>query len=171
MQHKTASLSELWKKWQQEHDQEVGNQLVEYYMPLITYQVNRVFAHLPQNVDRQDVKSLAFMGLVDALEKFDHNRDLKFDTYASIRIKGAIIDGLRKEDWLPRTVRDKSKIIESAYEQLEQSFKRTPLLSEVSEYVEMPEEEVAEIVKDTLYANLLSIEEKTMMNQTNSEKV
>lgn len=161
MKHATTSLNELWKRWQQERDQDVGNQLVEYYMPIVNYQVNRVFAHLPQNVDRQDVKSLAFMGLVDALEKFDTSRDLKFDTYASFRIKGAIIDGLRKEDWLPRTVRDKSKIIENAYEQLEQELNRTPDLSEIAKHVGMDEDEVAEVVKDTLFANMLSIEEKT----------
>lgn len=88
-------------------------------MPLVDYQVNRIYTTLPKNVERQDIKSLAFMGLVDALEKFDPNRDLKFDTYASFRIKGSIIDGLRKEDWLPRSVREKAKIVEQATERLE----------------------------------------------------
>ncbi|WP_175614615.1 FliA/WhiG family RNA polymerase sigma factor [Piscibacillus halophilus] len=161
MKQATASLTTLWDKWQKDRNKEAGNLLVEYYMPLVDYQVNRVFAHLPQNVDRQDVKSLAFMGLVDALEKFDLNRDLKFDTYASFRIKGAIIDGLRKEDWLPRTVREKSKLIEKTYEELEQKLKRTPTIEEVASDVNLTEEEVAEVVKDTLYANVLSIEEKT----------
>ncbi|RPF55971.1 FliA/WhiG family RNA polymerase sigma factor [Aquisalibacillus elongatus] len=161
MKQTTTSLESLWEKWQENKDRDAGNELVEYYMPLIDYQVNRVFAHLPKNVDRQDVKSLAFMGLVDALEKFDTKRDLKFDTYASFRIRGAIIDGLRKEDWLPRSVRDKSKQIEQAYETLEQQYKRTPTLEEVASYTNLDEDEVAEVVKDTLFANVLSIEDKT----------
>ncbi|TFB23188.1 FliA/WhiG family RNA polymerase sigma factor [Filobacillus milosensis] len=161
MAQTTTSLTLIWEKWQNHKDQEAGNLLVEHYMPIVDYQVNRVFAHLPKNVDKQDVKSLAFMGLVDALEKFDTARDLKFDTYASFRIRGAIIDGLRKEDWLPRSVRDKSKIIEQTFEKLEQTHQRTPTLEEVAKSVSMEENEVADIVKDTLFANLLSIEDKT----------
>ena len=84
------SLKTIWKKWQQDKDEQAGNKLVEHYMPLVDYQVNRIYTTLPKNVERQDIKSLAFMGLVDALEKFDPNRDLKFDTYASFRIKGSI---------------------------------------------------------------------------------
>ncbi|WP_188206499.1 FliA/WhiG family RNA polymerase sigma factor [Alkalibacillus aidingensis] len=157
----TTSLSTLWNKWQSQKDQEAGNLLVEHYMPLVDYQVNRIHTHLPSNVDKQDVRSLAFMGLVDALEKFDTKRDLKFDTYASFRIKGAIIDGLRKEDWLPRSVRDKSKEIDKAYEALEQSLQREPSIQEIAEKVGLAQDEVSEVIKDTLFANVLSIEEKT----------
>ncbi|GEL75853.1 FliA/WhiG family RNA polymerase sigma factor [Tenuibacillus multivorans] len=161
MKQTSLSVDSLWEKWQKKKDQEAGNLLVEHYMPIVDYQVNRMFAHLPKNVDKQDVKSLAFMGLVDALEKFDTSRDLKFDTYASFRIRGAIIDGLRKEDWLPRSVRDKSKLIEQTYEELEQALYRTPTIEEVAKQVNMSKDEVAHILKDTLFANLLSIEDKT----------
>nr|WP_243864118.1 FliA/WhiG family RNA polymerase sigma factor [Alkalibacillus almallahensis] len=157
----TTSMTALWNKWQETKDQEAGNLLVEHYMPLVDYQVNRIHSHLPRNVDRQDVKSLAFMGLVDALEKFDTSRDLKFDTYASFRIRGAIIDGLRKEDWLPRSVREKSKEIEQGYETLEQKLQREPSVEELANYLRMPEDEVAEVLKDTLFAHVLSIEDKT----------
>src|SRR5690625_408728 len=123
MKQSVTSIETLWNKWKTSKDEEAGNRLVEYYMPIVNYQVNRVYMNLPKNVDREEVKSLALMGLFDAMEKFDTKRDLKFDTYASFRIRGAIIDGLRKEDWLPRTVRDKSKLIEQAYEKLEQRYR------------------------------------------------
>lgn len=161
MKQSTTSLKTLWDEWKQFKNQDAGNKLVEHYMPLVDYQVNRIFMTLPKNIDRQEVKSYAFMGLVDALEKFDIDRDLKFDTYASFRIRGAIIDGLRKEDWLPRTVRDKAKLIEQAHENLEKQLQRTPTLEEVAKEVDMDVQTVAEITRDTLFANLLSIESKT----------
>ncbi|PKR78645.1 FliA/WhiG family RNA polymerase sigma factor [Halalkalibacillus sediminis] len=161
MKQAPSELASWWKEWQESNDQEAGNKLVQHYMPLVDYQVSRISAHLPKNVDRQDVKSMAFMGLVDALEKFDTNRELKFDTYASFRIKGAIIDGLRKEDWLPRSIRDKSKLIEHKYEEMEQKLGRAPTVPEIAKEANMNEEEVSEIMKDTLFANLLSIEEKS----------
>ena len=80
--------------------------------------MQRISVSLPKNVSRDDLKSLGMMGLFDALEKFDPKRDLKFDTYASFRIRGAILDGLRKEDWLPRSTRDKAKKMEATIEKL-----------------------------------------------------
>ncbi|MBR7552913.1 FliA/WhiG family RNA polymerase sigma factor [Allobacillus sp. GCM10007491] len=159
------TLKEIWKKWQQDKDEQAGNKLVEHYMPLVDYQVNRIYTTLPKNVDRQDIKSLAFMGLVDALEKFDPNRDLKFDTYASFRIKGSIIDGLRKEDWLPRSVREKAKLVEQATEQLEKRLNREPKISEIAHEVGLSLQETSEIVKDTFVANFLSIEDKKSEQQ------
>ncbi|MFH7428749.1 sigma factor, partial [Pseudomonas syringae group genomosp. 7] len=79
---------------------------------------------LPKNVSRDELTSLGMMGLFDALNKFDLSRDLKFDTYASFRVRGAIIDGLRKEDWLPRSAREKSKKLESQIEAMEQQLQR-----------------------------------------------
>lgn len=162
------SLKTIWKKWQQDKDEQAGNKLVEHYMPLVDYQVNRIYTTLPKNVERQDIKSLAFMGLVDALEKFDPNRDLKFDTYASFRIKGSIIDGLRKEDWLPRSVREKAKIVEQATERLEKRLNREPKISEIANEVGISHQETSEIVKDTLVANFLSIEEAKKWNNNPS---
>lgn len=100
------------------------------------------------------------MGLLDALYKFEPERDLKFHTYASFRIRGAIIDGLRKEDWLPRTLRDKAKQIEAVTVELEQELQRVPTAKEIAQQIGVTESEVEEIVKDSLYANILSIESK-----------
>ena len=161
MRQATPPFQSLWTKWQKDKDEEAGNELVQQYMPLVEYQVSRIFAHLPKSVNKQEVMSLGLMGLVDALEKFDVTRDLKFDTYASFRIRGAIIDGLRREDWLPRTIREKIKQMEAVASKLEQTLNRKPTAVEIAEELQLPIEEVEELIKDSLFANVLSIEEKS----------
>lgn len=158
--HSAPHEQQLWKKWEKERDSETANELVRSYMHLVHYHVHRISAHLPQNVNKEDIKSLGLIGLYDAIEKFDLSRDLKFDTYASFRIRGAIIDGLRKEDWLPRSVRDKSKKIESTAEMLEQKLQREPTSEEIANEIDITEEEVEQVLRDTLFANILSMEEK-----------
>ncbi|GGC90196.1 RNA polymerase sigma-D factor [Thalassobacillus devorans] len=152
---------ELWNRWQQEENMEAANELIENHMDLVNFHVQRIAAHLPASVNKDDIKSLGLYGLYDALKKFDIQRDLKFDTYASFRIRGAIMDGLRKEDWLPRSVRDKAKKIEHVSERLEQKLQRLPTSKEIGEETGLEEEEVAEVVKDALFANILSMEDKT----------
>ncbi|MFC0524164.1 FliA/WhiG family RNA polymerase sigma factor [Pontibacillus salicampi] len=156
----TPQEQQLWSLWEEERDMEAANELVRMYMHLVHYHVHRIAAHLPQSVSKEDIKSLGLYGLYDAIEKFDITRDLKFDTYASFRIRGAIMDGLRKEDWLPRSVRDKSKKIESTAEQLEQSLQRPPSSAEIASVLGVTEQEVESVMKDTLFANVLSMEEK-----------
>lgn len=99
------------------------------------------------------------MGLFDALERFDTKRDLKFDTYASFRIRGAILDGLRKEDWLPRSARDKAKKIESAIEKLEQRYMRNLSPNEIAAELNIPEDEVYAALNGNFFANVLSMDE------------
>ncbi|SET41002.1 RNA polymerase sigma factor for flagellar operon FliA [Salinibacillus kushneri] len=160
-QQAAPELESIWNKWQQHKDEDAGNELVALYMPLVDYHVKRIAAHLPKNVSRQEVKSLGLLGLVDAIEKFDYNRDLKFDTYASFRIRGSIMDGLRREDWLPRTVRDKAKKMEVVAEDLEQVLGREPQPEEIADRMGISSQEVLSTLKDSLYANTLSLEEKS----------
>ncbi|MBO8155212.1 MAG: FliA/WhiG family RNA polymerase sigma factor [Bacillaceae bacterium] len=170
MKDSAPQVQKLWTKWKKYRDQEAGNELVKHYMPLVQYHVHRISAHLPNNVNKQEITSLGFMGLVDAIEKFDLKRDLKFDTYASFRIRGAIMDGLRKEDWLPRSIRDKTKKIESIVEKLEQQLNRSPSAKEIAVEADMEEQEVEEIIKDSLFANVLSIEEKNDDQEDNKSE-
>ncbi|SDJ01376.1 FliA/WhiG family RNA polymerase sigma factor [Salimicrobium halophilum] len=150
----------LWDRWLNHDDKEAANELIVQYDYLVSYQVQRISQHLPKSVSKDDIKSLAYLGLYDALKKFDLDRDLKFVTYASFRIKGSIIDGLRKEDWLPRTVRDKSKKIEQTSERLEQTLGRNPDSHEIAEVLHMTPQEVEEVTKDAYFSNVLSVEEK-----------
>ncbi len=150
----------LWKKWKNENDEQAANELVRSYMYLVTYHVDRISVNLPRNVSRDDLESFAFMGLFDAIKKFEPERELKFDTYASFRIRGSIIDGLRKEDWLPRSLREKAKQIEDISHQLEQKLQRTPNSTEIAEHLDMKAEEVEAIMNASLFANVLSIDGK-----------
>ncbi|MUK89890.1 FliA/WhiG family RNA polymerase sigma factor [Ornithinibacillus sp. L9] len=150
----------LWNKWLEEKDNEAANELIKNYMYLVNFHVDRTASHLPSSVQKDDLKSLGLMGLYDALKKFEIDRDLKFETYASFRIRGAIMDGLRKEDWLPRSIRDKAKKVDQISQQLEQSNQREPTLQEIATAAELPVKEVETLIRDSLFANVLSIEEK-----------
>ncbi|MBE2939525.1 FliA/WhiG family RNA polymerase sigma factor [Anoxybacillus flavithermus] len=149
-----------WQKWIDVRDREAGDQLIERYMPLVDYHVQRIASSLPKSVKKEDLKSLALFGLYDALEKFDPSRDLKFDTYASFRIRGAILDGLRKEDWLPRSVREKAKKIEATIEQLQQTYMRDVSAKEVAHALNMSEDEVYAVMSEQFFANVLSLDER-----------
>lgn len=148
-----------WQKWTESRDSNAGDSLIRMYMPLVNFHVQRIAVGLPKSVNRDDLMSLGMLGLYDALEKFDPNRDLKFDTYASFRIRGAIIDGLRKEDWLPRSSREKSKKIDSVIEKLEQKHMRTVTPKEVAEELGLSEEEVQQTVTEGFFANVLSLDD------------
>lgn len=149
----------LWNSWIKDRDPHAGNLLIKKYIPLVSYHVQRIGTGLPKNVSRADLTSLGMMGLFDALNKFDINRDLKFDTYASFRVRGAIIDGLRKEDWLPRTAREKAKKMEATIEQLEQKLMRHATPEELAEHMNMPVEEVYQTVQEHFFSNILSLNE------------
>lgn len=150
----------LWKKWTESKDPQAGDLLLRKYTPLVTYHVQRIGAGIPQNVSRDELKSLGMMGLFDALNKFDHSRDLKFDTYASFRVRGAIIDGLRKEDWLPRSSREKAKKLDQKIEELEQKLMRHATPEEIAQFVEVSVEEVYQTVQEHFFSNVLSIDEQ-----------
>jgi RNA polymerase sigma factor for flagellar operon FliA len=148
-----------WKKWKEEKDQEAGNAIVSKYLPLVDYVVHRLSISLPQTVQKDDLKSFGFNGLLDAIEKFDLDRGLQFETYASWRIKGAIIDGLRQNDWVPRSVRDKVRKIEEAYSILEQEQLRSVSDQEVSQFLGISEEEVNRVIVDASLSTIASIDE------------
>jgi RNA polymerase sigma factor for flagellar operon FliA len=148
-----------WDLWLKSRDPEAGNALVKRYMPLVSFHVQRIAAGLPRNVSKEDLKSLGMFGLLDSLNKFDPSRELRFDTYASFRIRGAILDGLRKEDWLSRGTREKAKKIESAIEKLEQKYLRAVSPKEVALELGMEETEVCTTMNEQFFANVLSIEE------------
>ena len=114
---------------------------------------------LPKTVEKDDIRSLALEGLLDSLDKFDLARDLKFETYASWRIKGAIIDGLRKSDWLPRSVRQQVKKIEQAYAVLEQEKNRPVTDKEVSDHLGITKAELNKTVSEAALSTMISIDQ------------
>lgn len=152
--------AEYWERWMLNRDPDAGNLLVEKYTPLVTYHVQRISASLPKSVSRDDIMSLGLQGLFDALTKFEPARDLKFDTYASFRVRGTIIDGLRKEDWLSRSSRERTKKLQQKIEELEQEFMRHVTAEEVAEHLEVTVDEVYETMHAQYFSNILSLDEK-----------
>lgn len=150
---------QLWEQWKQTKNKEVANELIQKFMPVVQYHVQRIAFTLPSSVPIDEIKSLALLGLYDAIEKYDYTRELKFETYASIRIRGAIIDGLRKDDYLSRGNREKVKKIEHAIEKIEQRLLRSPTIEEIAVEVKMDEDEVCAILAESAIGNLLSIDE------------
>ncbi|MBB6443867.1 FliA/WhiG family RNA polymerase sigma factor [Bacillus benzoevorans] len=155
----TEDEQQYWEKWTTSRDEDAGNFLIKKYLSLVSYHVQRISVSLPKNVSREDLKSLGMMGLYDALEKFDPKRDLKFDTYASFRVRGAILDGLRKEDWLPRSTRDKAKKMDAVIGKLEQQYLRNVTAEEIAEELKIPIEEVYTTTNEYFFANVLSLDE------------
>lgn len=149
-----------WELWTSSRNADAGDILVGKYLPLVSYHVQRIAVGLPKNVSREELRSFGMMGLLDALNKYDMSRDLKFDTYASFRIRGAIIDGLRKEDWLPRSTREKVKKIEAASASLEQHFMRQATTKEIAEETGFTEDEVCKTLNEHFFANVLSMDEQ-----------
>lgn len=159
----------LWNRWINERDPDAGDLLIKKYISLVSYHVQRIGASLPKSVSRDDLTSLGMVGLFDALNKFDINRDLKFDTYASFRVRGAIIDGLRKEDWLPRSAREKAKKLDAQIEQLEQKYMRHITPEELAEHMTLPVEEVYQTVQEHFFSNVLSINEQQDQDETDGK--
>jgi len=122
----------LWSEFKQTGAHELRNQLIIYYSPFVRYVASRVLAGLPRHFDEEDLISYGIIGLIDAIERFEPDRNLRFETYAIPRIKGAIIDELRSIDWVPRSVRTKARAVEQAYSQLESTLHRAPTEAEVA---------------------------------------
>ena len=125
-------IDALWCDFKQTGAQELRNQLIIYYSPFVRYVASRVLSGLPRHFDEEDLVSYGIIGLIDAIERFEPDRNLRFETYAIPRIKGAIIDELRSIDWVPRSVRTKARAVEQAFSHLESTLHRTPTEEEVA---------------------------------------
>lgn len=161
----TTQLEQLWDRWNTERDMEAANDLLAHYEFLIHYHVQRMIVTLPKSVERDELKSLGYMGLYDALMKYDPEHNNKFDTYAAFRIRGAIIDGLRKIDWLPRSVRERVKKIDHAAEQLEQSLHRVPTKEELAAACDLSVSDIERAMAEGYFANMLSIDEAVTLQE------
>ena len=158
-------LVKRYKQDTQGVDGKLRDQLIMDYAPLIRFVAQRIAARLPSNIDIDDLISAGVIGLMDAIEKYDPSRDNKFKTYAEFRIRGAILDELRSQDWVPRSVRDKAKKIERAYAELEQKFGRAVTDQEVSKALGIGIDEYYEMSSKVKSVTLLSIDELSGPNQ------
>jgi RNA polymerase sigma factor for flagellar operon FliA len=154
-----TELSALWARYKDGDDTDSRDQLILNYSPLVKYVAGRLASSLPQTVDTADLISYGIFGLIDAIEKFDPGRAIKFETYAIARIKGAIIDELRAMDWVPRSVRSRAREIEGSYIALENQLKRVPTDQEVSDHMGITLKEFQAILAKLSYTSVVSFEE------------
>jgi RNA polymerase sigma factor for flagellar operon FliA len=166
LQNDQNRIEELWHRYKQAGDLQAREQLLEEHIPLVKYVAGRLAMNLPSSVDVGDLESFGFFGLLDALEKYDAARNTKFETYATTRIRGAIIDGLRSLDWVPRSTRSKARLVESQIYELTNDLGRTPTNEEVAAALGLGLEEYYGILSELKGANLFSLDEAAASDQT-----
>src|SRR4026208_1491035 len=130
---KAVELKELWRRCKEEGDERARERLVVAYSPLVKYVAGRMASGLPSHVEEGDLISYGLIGLIGSIERYDLDREIKFETYAVSRIRGAIIDELRSLDWVPRSVRAKARDVEKIHSQLENKLGRAPSEEEMAD--------------------------------------
>lgn len=153
------SIEDIWVRFQTDVEcaEEIRNFLMEHYLPLVRYNAERIYTRLPDEVDVEDLMSAGLFGLKDAIEAFDLERGVKFETYCAPRIRGAILDELRSMDWVPRLVRHRTARVEGVRNRLEMELGRKPTPDEISHALGVDEEEVKKIVKDGFAVSMTSL--------------
>lgn len=154
-----SNLDDLWKEYKENGSKVAKDKLLVEYSRLVKYIAERIGYKLPASVDTNDLISSGIMGLIKAVETFDLDRDIKFETYASHKIRGAILDELRALDWVPRSVRSKSRQLQTAYTELENELGRTPYDDEVCAHLDITEKEYSKMLADVAPTTILSLEE------------
>jgi len=149
-------LATPWQQYGMGQREPVLEQLVEAYQHLVDYQVQRLLIDLPASVDRDDLISEARIGLIDAINRYDPGKQVKFETYASIRIRGAIVDYLRKLDWAPRSLRQRAREIGNIEHELEQELGQTPTEEQVAAKMGLSVEDFRRALSDISVLNVLS---------------
>jgi len=166
-----AALRRLWERFKATGDAAVRERLILHYSPLVKYVAGRVGIGLPPNIEQADLVSYGIFGLIDAIEKFDIERAIKFETYAISRIRGAIIDELRAIDWIPRSVRYKAREVERAYAALEGELHRTPTEAEVAERLGITLDELHAIFSQVSYVNVVALDELLTVGGEKGDKL
>ncbi|MCF6463312.1 sigma-70 family RNA polymerase sigma factor [Clostridium sp. Cult1] len=150
---------ELWRKYARTKDRNIRQLLIEEYIGLVKIVAGRMYNFYGSKIEYEDLVGFGVMGLIDSIERFDISKNIKFETYAQIRIKGTIIDNIRKLDWIPRTLRKKSKDIQNGMISLENKLGRTPTKEELSDFLCISVNELESILADTTNFNIASLED------------
>ncbi|WP_105618030.1 FliA/WhiG family RNA polymerase sigma factor [Vallitalea okinawensis] len=153
------NIEKIWIEYKKTHSSDSKEKLIEEYVSLVKYVAGRLNIYLGNNVEYDDLLGYGYFGLIDALDKYDLNKGVKFETYASLRIRGAILDNIRKIDWVPRSLRQKQKDLEKAYTSLEIELGRPATDVEVAAQLNMNMKEFNKLVSDTNISNLVSLED------------
>jgi RNA polymerase sigma factor for flagellar operon FliA len=154
-----AALAELWERYAADRDPALRDRLILHYAPLVKYVAGRVGSGLPSHVEQADLVSYGTFGLIDAISRYEPSREVKFESYAMARIRGAIIDELRSTDWIPRSVRLKARQFERAVAELESRLQRSPSEEEVADQMEMDVEDVRKFLGQLSLVNVVALDE------------
>ncbi len=147
----------IWKEYKSTKKLDLREKLIEQYLDLVKYIAGRVAVNLPRHVDKNDLMIVGVIGLIDAIEKYDIDSGVKFQTYASLRVRGSIIDELRSQDWMPRSARKKISELEVVLRKLEEKLGRYPYEEEIAEEMGVSIEKLNEILSDSAVTSLLSL--------------
>jgi RNA polymerase sigma factor FliA len=169
-----GNASTLLKKYKEEPSKMTAHQkdkLILEYSPLIKFIAQKIAIRLPSNIELDDLISAGVIGLMDAIEKYDPSRDNKFKTYAEFRVRGAILDELRSQDWVPRSVRDKAKMLDRATLELEASLGRVASEEEVAEKLGMSKDEYFDLINQVRPVSVLSIDDANTFSSVDKKSI
>ncbi|MGN0170154.1 MAG: FliA/WhiG family RNA polymerase sigma factor [Lachnospiraceae bacterium] len=156
---KAEEKEKLWQKYRQQPTGELREQLIIEYSPLVKIVAGRLGMYLGGNLEYEDLVSYGIFGLIDAIDKFNLDKEVKFETYASLRIRGAILDQVRKMDWIPRTIRQRQRKVEDAVKSLENKLGRSVSDDEIAQELGLSSEEYADWQNQMKVTNLVSLNE------------
>ncbi|NLJ79168.1 MAG: FliA/WhiG family RNA polymerase sigma factor [Tissierellia bacterium] len=151
-------LEKLWNRYAQTDDRDIRQQLIEEYIDLVKIIAGRMYNFYGGKIEYEDLLGFGIMGLIDSIKRFDLDKNTKFETYAQIRIRGTIIDNIRKLDWIPRSLRRRSKEIEEAMGILENQLGRAPYNDELSKFLNISLDELESTLASMVNFNIVSLE-------------
>jgi RNA polymerase sigma factor for flagellar operon FliA len=166
-----VELRDLWKRYKTEDDRHARERLVLAYSPLVKYVAGKMGSGLPSYVDDADLISYGLTGLISAIERFEPSREIKFETYAMSRIKGAIIDELRLMDWVPRSVRMRAREFERANAKLEHKLHRAPTDQELADELDVTPEELQEHIQQISNSAVIALDELWSVSDSSGGQV
>jgi RNA polymerase sigma factor for flagellar operon FliA len=168
---KAIELRDLWRRYKGTGDRHARERLVVAYSPLVKYVSGRMASGLPAHVDEADLISYGLIGLINAIERFDLEREIKFETYAITRIKGAIIDELRSLDWVPRSVRARARAIERANAKLEHKLQRAPSDDEMALELDMTVQSFHDALLQISNSTVAALDELWSVSDSSGDQV
>lgn len=154
---KKVDIARVWNEYLKNKDDKSRNKLLLHYLPIVKYTAIRLHSRLPRSVDLEDLISVGIEGLMKAIDSYDPHRKILFETYCPLRIRGEILDDLRKNDWIPRLVRQRAQQLQKATQKLESLYGRQPTEIELAKELNMVQEEFAHFQKDAHALNLISL--------------
>ena len=168
---KSIELKDLWRRYKDDGDPRARERLVLAYAPLVKYVAGRMSSGLPAHVEEADLISYGLLGLISAIERFEPERQIRFETFAVTRIKGSIIDELRSLDWVPRSVRAKAREIERANAKLEHKLRRAPTDQEMAKALDTTVEDFQESLVRISNSSVVALDELWTVSDSSGDQV